>query len=197
MLGHHDERRVAPLRVRRKLAQLDRQALLQAARRDSGRIEALELLEHRLDSMEAHLLVPGIEALADVFQRKLEIAVVVDGIDERGRNDPVGVAEPHQRHLPVETILERLGLRTVGEEVHPVELPARPRAADRGRVVDVLPHGVDRKLAGYVARSDIGLRTGVGGVVFVRLQHEVGVERLLDFGVQLHGGELEQPDRLL
>ena len=83
------------------------------------------------------------------------------------------------------------------EEVGPVELPVRHGAASRDGVVDVLPYAVDRKLAGNVGRDDLGLGAGGGGVVLVQFQHEIGIERFLNFGAQLHRGELEQPDGML
>ena len=173
-----------------KLAELHREALVQPARRHAGRIEVLNLSEHRLDLFQGQLLVPRIEIVPEVFEGWHEIAVVVDRIDERRRDDPVGVAESEHGHLPVETILERLGLRAVGNEIGAVELAVRSGAVDREGVVDVFPHAVDGELRGDVDRDDLGLGTSSGRVVLVQFQHEVGVERLLDFGVQLDGGKL-------
>ena len=197
VLRHQRQRGVAPLGVGGKLAKLHRQAFIQPARRHTRRIEVLNLPEHGLDLFQGHLLVPRVEALPDVFEGEREIAVVVDGIDERGRDGPVGVAESEHGHLPVKTILERLRLRAVGNEIGAVELAVRRVAVERGRVVDVLPHAVDGEIGGDVDGDDLGLGAGARGVVLVQFQHEIGVERILDLGVQLDGGKLQQPDGLL
>ena len=197
VLGHQHQRSVAPLGVGGKLAQLHCEAFIQPARRHARRIEILNVPEHGLDLFQGHLLVPRVETLPDVFEVEREIAVVVDGIDERGRNDPIGVAESEHGHLPVKTILERLRLRAAGNEIGAVELSVRRTAVERRSVVDVLPHAVDGEIGGDVEGDDLGLGAGARGVVLVQFQHEIGVERILDLGVQLDGGKLQQPDGLL
>ena len=96
MPGHQGERGIAPLGIGGKLPQLDRETFLQATRRDPGRIEVLDLAKYRFDLFEGHFPALGIETLLDVFESQREIAVVVDGVDQRGCDHPVGVAEPHQ-----------------------------------------------------------------------------------------------------
>ena len=124
MLGHHLQRDVAALGIGRELAQLDCEAFAQVARRDSGRLEVVDLPEHRLDLVDIDLATRVVDAVADVIERQPEVTVLVDGVDDRGSDDLIGRAESRHGQLPMEPVLERLGLLTVGDDVGVAEAVA-------------------------------------------------------------------------
>jgi len=203
----------------RQLVELNGQRLTRVTARHADGVEVLYVPQHRLHIVAVHLPF-GRQRGLDLLQRAAEVAVVTHGIDNRLGDCQITLGELRQTQLP-EQMLPQAGI-TVGlvlEEVA-VVLPGR-LAVGGGAVVDVVPAGVDREIVRHViAHLDVALG-GIHGVVtalgvcvavvalalvavrllqvpfLVGLEHEVGVERLLDLRAQFERGQLQQPYRLL
>jgi hypothetical protein len=125
-----------------QLAQLDQQALTQVARGDAGRVERLDPVQHRLHLGQLHVLVG--HRSDDVLQRRGEVTVVVDAVDDGLGDRQVGRAEAAQAHLPEQVVLQRFGAALLAEEV--LAIFAGCGGSDRcDAVVDVVPNGVHRE----------------------------------------------------
>jgi len=173
-------------------------------------------VQHGLDLGGLHLELRG-QPLADVLHGDAEVAVVVDGVDDRQRDGGVGLAEGREVELPEQVIAQGLGRRAA--QLRGLAILAVAAARGQPRVVvDVLPAAVDGELVrdglgggrrglglaqplgagiGLLlgrgvrplgAGRRLGLRLGLVLALLDGLQHRVRLQRLLDLELQLHGG---------
>ncbi|MCY1419340.1 hypothetical protein D9M71_349260 [compost metagenome] len=206
------------------LAQLQQQALAQVAGADAGWLELLDTVQDGFDFVELDVHF-RIEGVADLFEAFVQVALVVDAVDQGDGDKPVGVGHRCQVQLPEQVALQALASRCAGGEV-PLVVVIAGQAAGAG-LVDVFPCRVDRQfvgnalvpfaifkvvyrgggllIAGFLDfRRDllldvIGQRVAVVEVVaiFLALEHGIGFQGFLDFLLEVQGGQLEQSDGLL
>src|SRR5215472_8596595 len=82
--------------------ELQEQTFAQTARRASGRVEALYPLKHTL-----HLARRGLQLLRQLVERGLEIAVVVEVVNNGCGDSLVRLAQAGQPKLPHKIVFER------------------------------------------------------------------------------------------
>ena len=198
-----------------QLAELDEQALGEAAGRHAGRVEVLEAAEHTLHDLDVG---PGVGEEGDLLELERQEAVLVEASDDERAHLLLLVGEVGEAELPHQMIGEERPLdQHVLERGAPIVVVAA--AAVPGRAMDVvavvlgvlLP--VD--LADGGSRLDLGfLRLGrvlLGPVlsvdrrhlgrslellVDVLLQHGVLGELLVDQRLQLGARDLQDLDGL-
>src|SRR6185437_15243159 len=93
-------------RARRQRTQLQREALGAIASADTRRLEALHVLERDVELVGLDLELRW-KKLGDLLERRREIAVVVERIDQCGDDMPVAKRQVEQRELPVQMIAQR------------------------------------------------------------------------------------------
>ena len=107
-----------------ELAQLQREALLQVAGGDAGRVEALHQPQPLFDPVD----VPGAH-LGDFAHRGDQIAVVVEVADDRRADGAVVVVVGLERQLPLEVVGQRrAGRQRVLDRRQLLDLGRHPRA---------------------------------------------------------------------
>ncbi|MNF59971.1 hypothetical protein D3C84_415730 [compost metagenome] len=176
-------------------------------------------MQHDLDliQLDAEL---GIEGFDDFRQGLLEVAIVVDAVDQGDGDQPVGIGHGGQVELPEQVALQAFADRGARGEVPLVVVIAR-QAAGAG-LVDVFPGGVDGQFAGdafvpfavfqgfgigldagllearFLAAGvgqlvSLGHRVGVVEIFAILLpfEHGIGLQGLLDLLLQIQGGQLE------
>ncbi|MNZ47808.1 hypothetical protein D3C78_655340 [compost metagenome] len=124
---------------------MQQQALAEVARADAGRFELLNTVQHGLDFIQLDVEL-GVEGITDFFQGFVEVALVIDAVDQRHGDQPVGVGHRSQVQLPEQMALQALANGGAGGEV-PLVIVVAGQAAGAG-LVDVFPGGVDRQLVG-------------------------------------------------
>ena len=170
-------------RVRRQRLQLQLQAFLQRARADAGRIEALHELQRREEVLGAHVVL-GRDQRRQLLEARLEVAVVVEAVDDHVGECAVTLAHSRHHQLPAQVLLQR-----------------RLRLGGAAPVV-LFSLGGGRAAARLLVRHDELLRGGAvarggGRRLGVLLEERVGVERLLHLLRELERGHLEEAQRLL
>ena len=124
---------------------MQQQAFAQIARADPGGFELLDAVQHDFDFVEFDLQF-WVERVGDFLERLFEIALIVDAVDQRGGDQSIGIAHRREIELPEQVALQAdAGRRAAGEV--PLVIIVAGQAAGAG-LVDVLPGGVDRQLAG-------------------------------------------------
>src|SRR5439155_1117429 len=94
-----DFERVAAMRnVGRQYLQLQRQAFGAIARADARWLEALHVLERDRQLFQLYLIV-GRKKLRDFLERRRQVAVLVERIDQRGDNLAIALRQVHRREL--------------------------------------------------------------------------------------------------
>ncbi|MCY1414673.1 hypothetical protein D9M71_301300 [compost metagenome] len=206
------------------LAQLQQQALTQVAGADACWLELLDAVQHGFDFVEfdVHFRVEGV---ANFFEAFVQVALIVDAVDQGDRNEPVGIGHGCQVQLPEQVALQAFASRRASGEV-PLVVVIAGQAAGAG-LVDVFPCRVDRQFVGnafiplaifkVVYRRGglliagfldlrrgflldvIGQRVAVVEVVavFLAFEHGIGFQGFLDFLLEVQGRQLEQSDGLL
>ncbi len=96
-----------PRGIAGELGELDQQAVAQIPCRHAHRIETLDAFQHRLDLIQPNVAVA--HAVEDILQRDGQVAGLIHGVDNRGRNSAIGIGEGGQLHLPHQVVLQRLG----------------------------------------------------------------------------------------
>ena len=89
-----------------EVANLEPQALLQVARRDANRVERLQMLQRTLDLR--HGPVPH---RRDLFDRRHEVAIVIEIADNRGADLPKRSVIGLHGQLPQQMVRQRRGRR--------------------------------------------------------------------------------------
>ena len=145
-------RHIALGRLRRQRLQLQEQAFLEIARADARRVEALHQLQRRAEIFRAHVLARGHER-HQVVERHLEVAVVLEAVDDHVREPAVAIIHRQDHQLLAQVLRERR-LRVV--QAAPVVLlaidrPARAWLLRHDDIVDVPP------LRGHVRVGEVGL----------------------------------------
>ncbi len=143
-----------------QLAQLQQQALAQVAGTDAGRFELLDAAQHDLDLVELDLQF-GIEGIDDLLERLLEVALVVDAVDQGGGDEAVGVAHGCQVELPQQVALQAHTAGGAAGEV-PLVVVIAGQAAGAG-LVDVFPGRIHRQLVGN-ALAPVAVVEVLGGM---------------------------------
>ncbi len=141
MVTHQSLGFAEPRGAVRELAQLQEQAFAQIPCADTGRFELLYATQHDFDLVELDFKL-GVEAVHDFLQRLLEIALIVDAVDQCGGDQAVGVAHGGEVELPEQMALQADTAGRTAGEVPFVVVVAR-QAAGAG-LVDVFPGGVHR-----------------------------------------------------
>ena len=127
-------------RIGRQRLELQPEAFGGIARAHAGRLEALQVLEpdHELFGLERVVL--GKE-LGDLVERRGEVAVVVERVDQRGDDLAIAQRQVEQRKLLHQVIAQRAGGDLLRREVvvlvrsaaAPVAVGARRRRSRRSR----------------------------------------------------------------
>ena len=221
MLEGHADRDIARRRIGVQLAQLQGDALAQAAGADAGRLERLHRREHALDVLVARLDL-GLQAQADFLEIVVQIAVVGDRIGDHAGDGEIDGRELGELELLDELLLQRLPV-LVAEVAAPVLAgPGTVRGAARllaPRLVGDLDLGLLALIGGgdgvtvelgvllldrrrLFARAlgrglERRIERGIERELVLGLEHHVGLEGLAHVGLQIERGELQQPDGLL
>ncbi len=190
-------------RRRVELRELQLDALGDRARADARRVELLDDGEHGLDARGVGPDVRG-DRGGDRLRGLGQVAVVIDGVDDRAADRELLRRQVRELELPPEVVLQRVsGL--VGE-FRLALAGARPGRLGLGRgrlgplVADLDDDVVLGGLAGLrilAAFARQRLERGGGLAFLLELQQHVALERLLDLRQQLGRGQLQQPDGLL
>ncbi|MNI85260.1 hypothetical protein D3C73_1422360 [compost metagenome] len=98
-------------------------------------------MQHGFDFVELDIQL-RVEGLADLFEGFVEVALVVDAIDQGDRDQPVGVGHRRQVQLPEQVALQAFAGRGAGGEI-PLVIVVAGQAAGAG-LVDVFPGRIDR-----------------------------------------------------
>ena len=208
----------------RQLAQLQEQAFTQVARANASRFELLDAMQDGFDFIEFNVQF-RIKGFEDFFEGFVQVALVVDAVDQGYADQTVGVGHRSQVQLPQQVALQAFTGRGAGGEV-PLVIVVAWQAAGAG-LVDVFPgsvhgqfvgnaltpvtvfqiiYGLGSFLVGGLLNVGIGLLLNVVGkgvcivevvAFFLALEHGVGLQGFLDFLLQIEGRQLEQADGLL
>ena len=79
------------------------------------------------------------ETLLDIRHRALQIAIVIDGVDNRRGDGLVSLGKRRHLHLPKQVILQALGFGNVGFEVIPVIAALRCAVRSNTGFVHIIP----------------------------------------------------------
>ena len=165
-------------------------------------------------------IVDGQKQLVDI---DAQIAVGVDRIDDRLGDHVVALAQPAEVELPGEVVEQGLRAALLGKGIVIRAVVRAVRGARQVGVEDVGPERVDRQLLGHLVGFGVDLAVdglldrdprrldifaldrarllrlaGVEALRFIAfLQHQIGVQRLLNLLLELQCRELQQTDRLL
>ena len=187
--------------------QLREQALAQVARAEAGRVEGHHELAQRLQPRRRQRAVGRLQG-GQGARIVLEVAGVVDLVDQPGRAGDLPRVGEHQRKLLAHVLadVDRRGghARDRAFLVVAVAVDAAAAARTEGHVGvpavvgdphlgDRLGLGLrlgDRQLVAVHALDGLGL-AGLG-----LLEHGVGVQRLADVRFEFGTGQLQEPDRL-
>ncbi|MNX80990.1 hypothetical protein D3C86_1126640 [compost metagenome] len=203
---------------------MQQQAFTQVAGADAGRFELLDAVQDGFDFVQFDVQF-RIEGFEDFLERFVQIALIVDAVDQGDGDQAIGVGHRCQVQLPQQVALQAFAGGRAGGEIPLVIIVAR-QAAGAG-LVDVFPSGIDGKfvgnafvpvaffevinrrrgfLVGGFLNVSVGLLfcvvgQGVGVIevvaFFLAFEHRIGLQGLLDFLLQIQGRQLEQADGLL
>ncbi|MNF71298.1 hypothetical protein D3C84_532450 [compost metagenome] len=203
---------------------MQQQAFAKVARADTGRFELLDAVQDCFDFIEFDVEF-RIERLEDFLEGFVQVALIVDAIDQGHGDQAIGVGHRCQVQLPQQVALQALAGRCAGGEV-PLVVIVAGQAAGAG-LVNVFPGGIDGEfvgdalvpvaflevidgrctlLVGGFLDIGVGLLFGVVGqgvgivevvAFFLAFEHRIGLQGLLDFLLQVQGRQLEQADGLL
>ncbi len=202
------QRQVVDQRAHRRveavaIGELQRQAFGEMAGEHARRIEALHQRQRRLDPRHG-----AIEPVCDIGELALEVAGLVDHVDEMRADDAVDGVGDVDRELRQQMVAQGGGpaQRLVEPGQHLAGLrppqPALPGGGIAGKVEIALALAACRLLPA-LDLFGVGCGGGLGGLGgalgrrVVALQQRVLLELALDEGRELHVGELQQLDRLL
>ena len=207
----------APGRGGGKDLELQLQAFGAIARAHAARVEALQVVERDLEFVEIELELVG-KHLRDFLERRGEIAVVVQRVDERGHHLPVAKRQVRQHHLLDQVVAQRRGRRLLRIEIvvlgrcaaAPVGVAAAivgdvgrigglgdvERAAFRVVLAGLPVFGLG--LGGAFAHRERHLRRrGLVALLLFFLEQRIFLQDALHLRVELERRQLQQPDRLL
>ncbi|CPO06319.1 Uncharacterised protein [Bordetella pertussis] len=172
------------------LAQLQLQAFGHVARADACRIERLQQCQRRAQLVQVGLHL-GRQPGQDLFQGRIQVAVLVQFVDQQTAQRRIARRGARQRQLPQQVFAQGIRARRLRQ----VAVVVGKNAARTGHLVQA-QFGI-RRLVGL----DRGLALGVGLLlarrIFVAFQQRILGQRLRQFGLQLQRRQLQQPDRLL
>ena len=194
------------------------QAFGQAARTHADRVEILDLVQRRLDFIEFDRLF-HIKDLLHVLEAQRKVTVLVDGVDQRLGDAPVGGRERRHLHLPQQVFAQRRRQAVAPVDVKVVVGSAVSAGMGGYRQFETFSPvafggavlGVGRRfggglrlvgldvdglgIVGVLGRCGLGVVRAVGQLFF--LEQWIAFKYLLDFLLQFDGGELQQADGLL
>ena len=188
--------------------QLQAQTLCRVAGADSGGLHVLKAAQAdgKLSGFETELVR---EQFHQLVQRGLQIAVLVQCVDQRRYDLPIAKGKVTKRELRVEVIAQRAGRHLLRREILVVVVA-------RGRTPIAVAAGISQQIE--VARRPLvpivtGRRLGTHGrgagfhrklwrrrrrlVLVGFFQQRIFLQQALDFGVELERRKLQQADRLL
>ena len=170
---------------------------------------------HVLQAAQADRKLVGFETelvrkqFHQLFQRGLQIAVLVQRVDQRRYDLPIAKGKVTKRELRVEVIAQRAGRHLLRRKILVVVVA-------RGRTPVAVAAGISqqievarRPLVAIVTRRRLGTHGRGAGfhrklgrrrrrLVFVGFfQQRIFLQQALDFGVELEGRKLQQTNRLL
>ncbi|MNI29299.1 hypothetical protein D3C73_831140 [compost metagenome] len=213
-----------PRGLGRQLAQLQQQAFAQVAGADAGGLELLDAVQDGFDFVQFDVQF-RVEGFEDFLEGFVQVALIVDAVDQGHGDQAIGVGHRGQVQLPQQVALQAFAGRGAGGEV-PLVIIIAGQAAGAG-LVNVFPRGVDGEfigdalvpvtlievvnrrgafLVGGFLDIGVGLLFGVVGqgvgivevvAFFLAFEHRIGLQGLLDFLLQIQGRQLEQADGLL
>ena len=205
----------------RQRLQLQRQAFGGVAGADARRLEALQIAERdgELVRIDLELLR---EHLGHFLERDVEVAVLVQRVDQRADEPPVAQRQVEHGELREEVIAQRARRDLLRVEAVVVVVGrggAAPIRIAAGVVLEIGAvdglRALARFVAGFLAAGPVvvvrrhllgrrggGARELRGGrrrlvVALGLLEQRVLLQHPLDLGIQLDRGQLQQPDRLL
>jgi hypothetical protein len=131
---------------------------------------------------------------ADFLELVADVAVFVDGIDDRLADRGRARVEVLQFELP-EQVVRQGFLGTVGLFEFDIRFRRSGRIGRAG-ALDVVPVRIvaEFRLGRLLA---LGRLRSLGGHWFLGLEHDVLFQRIANLGLQLHDRQLQQPDGLL
>ena len=196
--------------LRVELTQLQRNAFAQIAGADTRRLQALNGAEDALDIRDARFDF-GQQTGADVLETVLQVAVIVDGIDDDARDGRVDRGQFRQVQLLEQLFLQGLAvfIAQIGVAIviaGPGRIGNACRLLSPG-LIGNLDFGLFALIAfghGVAAELDIfflcdrgfevaqGFRSErVGGQFVLGLEHDVGFEGLANMRLQVKRGKLQ------
>ena len=196
MVGDEHAREIEPGCPCVECFELHGEAFLERTTRDADRVELLHAPAHRGDFRRRHH-VQRRKRLANAFVGLGQVAVVVDRLDDRGRDRMVARRHRREVELPQEVVAQVLGFGILRFEAILVE---------RGpAVLAALELEVERLFVGVGCLDRFGLfeRLGVAvavlalGRFLAEVEQGIGFEREIELDLQLQPRKLQQPDRLL
>ncbi len=175
-----------------RVAQLQQQAFRHVARADAWGIEGLEQRQGRLQLIQVRLQFRR-QPVQDFLQRRSQVPVLVQFVDQEAGQRDVPRGGPRQPQLAQQMLAQRVGARGLGPAGVLVGIDA---AGTR--------HLIHWRLAlsgGFVVLHGgfaVGFRWRLGRRRFVlALQQRVLRQHLRDLGFEVERGQLQQSDRLL
>ena len=181
-------------------------------------------MQHHLHFVQFDIQL-GVEGFGHFLEGFFEVAVVVDAVDQGRCDQAILVRHGRQVQLPEQVAVQTFAVGGASGEV-PFVIIVAGQAAGAG-LVDVFPGRIDWQLVGdalaplaffqvvhrgggfLVAVFLVRVRSGAFGAighwiavvevvaVFLALEHGIGLQRLLDFLLQVQGRQLEEADSLL
>jgi len=174
------------------VAQLQQQAFGHVASADADRVERLQQGQRGAQFVDVRFRVGG-QPAQDLFQRRSQVAVLVQLVDQQRRQHGVAGRGARQHQLPQQVLAQGIRARRFRGAGILIRIdPARTR------------HFIHRRLAfrcGLVVLHGrlafgFGLRLGRGRVVFA-LQQGIVRKHLRDLGLKVERRQLQQSYRLL
>ena len=107
VVGDQALRFAQPRRLARQLAQLQQQALAEVAGADAGRLELLDAVQDGFDFVQFDVQF-RVERLEDLLKGLVQVALVVDAIDQGHGDQAIGIGHRCQVQLPEQMALQAL-----------------------------------------------------------------------------------------
>ncbi len=153
-LGNHQSRLAQPGGIRWQLVELNQQAFLEIPSEHAGRVEVLQAVEYRFHFVQFQRIFFGFvqQPCVNVLDVRRQVAALIHGIQQRVGNGLIPLAQGRQVQLPLEVILQGFGGRITSLEIRFVLVFALA-GRSRGRLVDVIPGGINRQIIRNVVRN--------------------------------------------
>ena len=137
------------------MVQLDQQTFLQVAAANAERIKLMNSVQNSFDLIIFGRLFKTVliqQCLPDVIQRRLQVTLIINGIDNGHRDDHVMVTERCQSHLPEQMILETFFGAALVVKVRRLDGGHAARYRHR-HVIGIFPVTVNGQLIGNIRHA--------------------------------------------